>query len=170
MSFPRVYAALEDMLESVITETSTARDIARKAGVRLNSQGGTAAVVGSFTLINDTALGYTQDYPVGVETFFPGEADTESMSRYMDVGGFTEARLLVTVTSAGLASSTLLLESDEASFSPALAAPLDAEGLHVGAWSSLEAPQDNAVIRWRVSNPSLGSGSFSVGLIQLQMR
>lgn len=170
MSFPTVYREIRRLAVDTVWETGTARDIARKAGIVLRGSAGPSANIwGTFSEVNDEALGFVCDYIDGVDAFYFPDG-TERMSRYSDMSGATQSRLLITVTQAGSVGSSLSIASDQIVFTPPIQLPLDSVGLHMSAWQSMSLTQDNVYSRWIVGNPLMEAGSFAVGLCQWQVR
>lgn len=170
MSFAGVHREIRRLAIETAWETPTARDIARKAGIILRpSQGVSEDIWGTFSEVNDAALGFVCDYVPDVEAFYFPD-DTERMSRHSDMRSKSQSRLLVTVTDAGLAGSSLSIASDQITFAAPIQLPLDSVGLHVSEWQNMTLTQDNVYSRWIVGNPSTLAGSFAVGLCQWQVR
>lgn len=172
--FPSTYEAIREMIRTGLLETTTARDIARKAGIRLSSSlpgANIPDIWGTFSLRPEGAdIGYTVEHTSGTYSFPDG---TVSMNRYADMTGTTSARLLVTVTEAGIEGSTLKVTLSGASFTDGQPeVDLGAVGLHITEWKPLIhslGPDEGALVQWVVTSEA-SEGSFSVGLCQLQMR
>lgn len=168
MSFPTVYREIRRLAIDTVWDTPTARDIARKAGVKVSGEGVSADIWGTFSQINDeSGGGFVSEY-LGESYLFPD--DSVRMERFSDMSGTQEARLLVTVTRAGNAGSTLSISSDQITFSTPPNTPLDVLGVHVSNWHTMTLSATEVLLRWVVSNPSLEAGSFGLGLCQLQVR
>lgn len=148
-----------------------AKAIARKGlGVLGQRTSASPKMSGTFSMVNDTELGFLSEYPVGVESYYLPE-DSARLERYADMTGCTQARLLVTVTQVGNAGSLLSIASDEITFAPEeVLAPLDATGVHVSDWCNMARTTNSVLLKWVVFNPTLAAGSFALGLCQLQVR
>lgn len=180
-----MHAATVDLIRRSLKEIRMARAIVRKSGVKPGGAEGAAGgstpdVWGSFVYITDTSLGFALTAPAGQSEFafpVPGQA---KMDRRSDMEGATEARLLVTTTSEGLAGARLLVAVSGGAGTRGFigeppSAPLDEIGIHVSPWRSfawdvVEGESNRQGLLWRVSNPNLSTGSISVGLCQLQVR
>ncbi len=170
MSFPRVYREIRRLAIDTVWETPTAVAIARKAGIIMRSGPSAGADIwGAFSEVNDETLGFVCDYLPSVDAFYFPDG-TERMSRYSDMTGCTQSRLLVTVTEAGSEGSSLGIASDQIVFSSPIQLPLDSVGLHVSDWQGMSLTQNNVYSRWVVGNPTMDTGSFAVGLCQWQVR
>lgn len=193
MSFPRVYREIEEMARQVLLETPTARDIARKSGVRLGVGGARATVdlLGQFARITPpfSALGHIEVLQAISDYAFPGAfalasfPRERSMMRYFDWTGFTEARVLTTVTQASTAAASMYfaIQTDNTpdaptnplAFSPeAPSAPLNETGIHVSEWRTIVWPSTfRSFEGWfRIANPTLATDEVGLGLCQVQVR
>ena len=169
MSLPGWHRALSKMAENALLQTKTTQDIARKAGLEPGTSVGAGPpdIWGTFTLIETSnLLGYTETFALNASRFLP--EGLPQMDRFADWSNASEARLLLTVTQAGVAGSKIGITSDEATFN--LSVPLSATGLQVSAWTAVSKSQEAIVNSWMVENPNLLTGSFGIGLCQLQAR
>lgn len=178
-SYPRTYAAILEMVRGALLHTSTARAIARRG---VNFIGSLSPLLprmwGQWSLTSEDGVGgYPFDYPAEEEFSFPlgGVAGTPSnANRYGDPRSVGEGRLVVNVTEAGVAGSSLTVSIAGGSFAGAApSCPLDATGMHVSGWEpmTLSPPPDlGALIGWVVLNPSSSPGSGAVGVCQFQVR
>lgn len=164
MVFTKSSRAIDDAIEEALLEVGTSRDIARKAGVKLVGSTSTelAGIMGTFSLIS-SSVGYVLNYPVGVSYFPDG---TNSNSRYADLSGASEGRLMVNIAQGGDPETILTLEGTgnlmEIGFYrlPGLTAII------VGDWQSIT--PGPTLLEWKLTATS--SGSVTVGLCQLQIR
>jgi hypothetical protein len=171
MGYPLTYRAIEETIKRAALSLPYPRRAARRAGIRVSSTpSGGQNIAASFTLIND-ALGYVEEHgddPV----YFP--SDLPQMDRVLDWRGFSEAKLLVSVTEAGEAGTSIGVESFDVTFTGGLSVPLTSVGAQVSDWVAIDAPEEvylEAVsTSWKIYNPSELTGSFGVGLCQLQVR
>ncbi len=143
-------------------ETDTARDIVRKAqlepailAIELGDIWGTFSKV-------DSAGGYALSYPSGRKAFPDG---TNSMSRYSDITGLYEVRLLVSVAGPGVSGATISVES--AAIATPLSVSIAAAGVILSGWQSIT-EGSSALMEWFVDSPSVGTAT--IGLCQLQGR
>lgn len=176
MPFRKSYAEILEMIGKALLDTSMARAIVRRAGVwPAGALGGIPDIFGTFSEITDTS-GYVGEY-TSAEFYFPD--GSQSMARYADTAGISEARILVTTTGVGATGSILLVEVDGGEgvrgfVDEPPSAPLDSIGLHVSEWRRFSWEPATlgraALIRWVVSNPADAGGEFAVGLCQLQVR
>lgn len=191
MSFPRVYGEIVEMVHGALLETATARDIVRKSGVRFGSVAEGADLFGQFARISPpfSALGHVETLRAAADYAFPGAHAIEefprsrTMMRYFDWTGFTEARILVSVTQASAAPATMYLAlqtdntpdsaTDPLAFSPeAPSAPLDETGIHVSEWKTIVWPSEHRSFEgwFRIANPTLATDEVGLGLCQVQVR
>lgn len=171
MSFARTWGAIENMIRDALLETDTARDIARKAGVRMFAVRPEVPIMwGQLALAEPGSAtgGYTVNYSSGVYSFPDG---TSSMSRYGDLSDFGQGRLLVTIVSASEAGATLGVDfAQGASFSTPPSVSLSgATGLKLSEWRDFEVTGPT-LLEWSVSSASETPGSFIVGLCQFQVK
>jgi hypothetical protein len=158
MSFPSTYRGIKEAITSVLLETGTARDIARKAGIRLTPSSAVSASAAAVLLgqFNDVGAGPYEGIYLAEEQFlFPGFAVAPGadyiedwMVPYTDGRGLTEARLIANVPTAGdVTDSRLNVIVDDGawnaanmpsispgSFVTAPSIPLDEAGFHVSDW------------------------------------
>ena len=166
MRFPITTRGIEETIKREALTLPAPKDMARRAGIRLTATpGGGQNIAASFTLIDDE-LGHVEDHGDDLG-YFP--SDLPQMDRLLDWRGFTEALLLVTVTQAGAAGTSIGIESADVAFAGGLSVPLD-EGVQISEWKAIEFSSDAVLSRWRVYNPSELAGSFGIGLCQLQVR
>ena len=166
MNFPITDRAIDETIKREALTLPAPKDMARRAGIRLTPRpAGGQNIAASFTLVNDD-LGYVEDHGDAL-VFFP--SDLPRMDRLLDWRGFTEALLLVTVTQAGAAGTSIGIESADVSFSGGLSVPLTL-GVQITDWKAITFTSTAVLSRWRVYNPSELSGSFGIGLCQLQVR
>ncbi len=140
----------------------------------------------TFSWPRDDANGYEGTHGAGAELPFPRDTPTiyphpEHITvRQADWRSFSEARLIANVTAVGTSGASLLFIDDEGEgergFSVAApSAPLDSVGFHVSAWRQFAwESSDTGMRRVRtrlvIANPGGSSGSFNVGLCQVQAR
>lgn len=180
MAFRKTYDAIRDMVRRALLDVTMARDIVRKSGVMPGGAGGGGPdICGTFSFVNDPpevdGLGYwSRMLGFGEpEFYFPN--GVEIMSRYADLTGYTQARLLVTVTLAPDADSTMLVEvaggSGARGFTDAPpTVSLAATGHYVSEWRAFAETPGAVLLRWIVSDPDTNGFSYAVGLCQLQVR
>ncbi len=169
MSLPGWHKALSKMAGNALLQTKVTRDIARKAGLEPGTSVGAGPpdIWGTFTLIETSnLLGYTETFALNASRFLP--EGLPQMDRFADWSNASEARLLLTVTQAGVAGSRIGITSDEATFN--LSVALDSTGHKVSAWTPVSRSTEAVVNHWMVENPNLLAGSFGIGLCQLQGR
>ena len=172
MSLGRWHGAILEMIEAALLQTRMTRDIARKAGLRPGTTAGEGPpdIWGSFTLIDaNQPLGYTESFVTNAQRFFP--KGLPQMTRFADWSNCTQARLLLTVTSAGVSGSKIGITGDGLTFAGGLSVPLTTVGVQVSEWTPVTKPSGEAITNhWMVENPNLLAGQFGVGLCQLQVR
>src|SRR5215218_3418694 len=107
MVFTKSSRAIDDAIEETLLERETSLDIARKAGVKLTGSTSTelAGIMGTFSLVNGPG-GYVLNYSAGV-SHFPD--DTNSNSRYADLSGASQGRLVVNIAGGGDPETILTL-------------------------------------------------------------
>jgi hypothetical protein len=200
MSFPRTHRGIKGMIRSALLETSTARDIVRKSGVRpggTGEAGGDVQVVdlvGQYSKVafpsagTHSAIGSTANYVAGVGgvTIFPGIGSL-TFEQYGDYQGFAQARLLATITQAADPDCTMFLGLQYYSsvaqvfqeFTPTgphFGAPMvaiDEVGLHISAWKSFEISSDYNEARgmeWVVGIGNTGGDAGSFGVGLVQLQ
>lgn len=165
MSFPTLYREVRRLTLETVLETELARRVARKAGIRLGGTAEALNIWGTFSEINHDTLGFQANLLADASYLFPD--DTERMSRYAPMRA-SACRLLVTVT--GAAEATLGIEGDEITFSAPVSAPLNEVGVHLTDWTPISVSREAPYIRWVVTNPSLATSAYGLGLCQLQVR
>ena len=146
MSFPRFYRALRSMVYEVLLETSTARDIVRKSGVRQ----GASAVLGEDILMTFSRIDPSGGFQAAAGPF----PDAGSLTTESDFSSYSEARLLANVATPDASSEI------STAGAVSVSVPTDAVGQYVSDWS----PLSDGEITYSVTGEPL------VGLVQLQGR
>ncbi len=161
MGYRRLYTELERIGRDELLLTPNTRAIARKAGFRAGTLTTTSVPTGTiwatFSLLTPVSGPFVFGYGAGA-TPFP---DAGSFSRYVDMTGAEEVRLLVNVVSGGTGAN-LAVTGAGVSASISLAAPDLA-----GDWTQVTAT-GATLLEWSVSSASVGS--VVLGLVQLQGR
>lgn len=167
MGYPIINRNLDEMLEGELLETPFARGIVRKAQAQGSTQQGVmrlaGTIWGTFSARNG-AGGYEVNY-TGAPSGFPD--GTDSMSRYADMTGVSEARLLVNVAGGGGPGTILTVSGAGEEISVGLEVITVPPEFVEGTWHPVTA-SGATLLTWTIEG--LSSGSVTVGLCQLQVK
>lgn len=197
MSFPGTHHAIRELVEDTVLQTSAARDIMRKAGIRLG--GGTTLDSGfisvdlfqQYAKITRTGFDHSQygsvvTYSSAANSPFP--AASTRMLRFWDFRDAQWMRFVGNISEVGPAGGQLFLTLIQDVGTPgtypsvpfeggAPSIPADSVGLHDSGWrriqwlttpESLEGRRAQT-LPW-LSNPTGVGGTIGVGLCQILIR
>jgi hypothetical protein len=196
MGYPHTYQAIKGMVRGALLETRMARDIVRKGAPEMvaapEAVEAPASLAGQYARVSYPAsnqhsqYGIVVSYTSAAEMQFPAGDTNTNLRFYGSFEGVTQMRMLATVTQAAASGCELAIavfqeEIDNSvvevvDFDPGPpVVPLDAVGLHVSGWKTIEWSPDSkdgipAQANWKLLNPTGLSGTVGVGLCQLQIR
>lgn len=167
LGYPIVDRSLRELTRGELGANPLCHEVARKAQARGAVSKDvallTGTIWGTFSHRNDPD-GYVVSYTASPRGFPDG---TDSMSRYADMTAINEARLIANIVNGGTPGPILSVNGAGEVISIGLEVIDTSPEIIIGTWHPVTA-SGATLLEWKIEGS--GSGTVTVGLIQLQVK